>query len=149
MHIIVFSGVSRTGKSTAITTLAEKFQQQGKTVKIYHETAQIFIDAHPGPIVDRYAFQRFIIDEEKRRIKELQKLKENNSYDIVLIDRTFVDAFVYIYRAIIHGHINNPDLFEYPTEIAVSKKLYDTVIFFDTMIIQDKNFADYNDENLD
>ena len=148
MQIIVFSWVSRTGKSTAITTLSEKFQQQGKTVKIYPETAQIYIDNNPGPITDRYSFQRHIVDEEIKRLQEIQTLKSSNTYDIVLIDRTFADMFVYIYRGIIHDYIQNPDLLSCTQELSKSKELYDEIIFFDTMIIEDKNFADYNNDDI-
>jgi len=141
MHIIAFSGSSRTGKSTAIQTMKELFEKQGKRVKIFGETAQIYIDNHPGPIEDRYAFEHFIMDEEIKRLYEMQEIKTTQQYDIALADRTFLDAFVYIYRAIIHGHIKNPDLLAHAKELAFSKELYDVVVFFDTMIRPDENFA--------
>lgn len=59
-----------------------------------------------------------------------------------------MDACVYIYRDILHGTIKNPDILAYTEEIALSKELYDRVIFFDTMITQDQNFADYNEEHI-
>lgn len=149
MYVIAFSWSSRTGKSTAIQTLNKIFQQQKKTVKIFPETAQIYIDANPGPITNRYAFEQFIVEEEIKRIAEIQEIKEKNTYDIVLIDRTFLDMFVYIYRCIIHGSITNADLLSHTPEIEVSKTLYDIVVFFDTMIIPDENFSDYNNVDID
>lgn len=148
MHIIAFSWSSRTGKTTAIATMKELFEQQGKTVKVFGETAQIYIDNHPGPIEDRYAFEHFIMDEEMKRLYEMQEIKTTQQYDIILADRTFLDAFVYIYRAIVHGHITNPDILWHTKELELSKELYDIVVFFDTMITPDKNFADYNETDI-
>ena len=149
MHVIAFSWASRTGKSTAMNDLAQRFENEGKRVKVYPETGQIYIDEHPGPITDRYAFQDFIMKEEIKRIHEIKKYKEENAFDIILADRTFLDAFVYIYWAVIHGHITNADLMSnVEKEIKLSQELYDVVVFFDTMIIEDKNFADYNTPDL-
>gem|GEM_PF-2767044 len=117
-------------------------------MKVFGETAQIYIDNHPGPIENRYAFEYFIMEEEIKRIYEMQEMKKTQQYDIMLVDRTFLDAFVYIYRAIVHGHITNPDLLSHTKEIKLSKELYDVVVFFDTMIKPDKNFADYNEEDI-
>jgi hypothetical protein len=148
MHIIAFSWSSRTGKSTAIATMKALFEQQGKKVKVFGETAQIYIDRHPGPIEDRYAFEHFIMEEEIKRLYEMKEIKATQEYDIALADRTFLDAFVYIYRAIIHGHITNPDLLSHTKEIELSKDIYDVIVFFDTMIKPDKNFVDYNEMNI-
>ncbi len=128
--------------------MKEIFEQQGKRVKVLWETAQIYIDTHNGKIEDRYDFEKFIMQEESKRLQEIQEIKINNQYDIVLTDRTFLDAFIYTYRAIIHGTITNPDILAHTEEIALSKELYDNVIFFDTMITPDKNFADYNEEHI-
>jgi hypothetical protein len=128
--------------------MKELFEQQGKKVKVFGETAQIYIDNHPGPIEDRYAFEHFIMEEEIKRLYEMQEIKATQQYDIALADRTFLDAFIYIYRAIIHGYITNPDLLAHTKEIELSKELYDVVIFFDTMIKPDNNFADYNEMDI-
>ena len=128
--------------------MKELFEQQEKTVKVFNETAQMYIDNHPGPIEDRYAFEYFIMEEEIKRIYEIQEIKKTQQYDIVLVDRTFLDAFVYIYRAIIHGHITNSDLLTHIKEIELSKELYDEIVFFDTMIKPDQNFADYNEIDI-
>lgn len=148
MKIIAISWSSRTGKTTAIAMLKEIFEQQGKNVKVFWETAQPYIDNNSWPITDRYAFERFIMEEEIKRLSEIQTIKEKNEYDILLTDRTFLDAFIYIYRAILHGTIKNPDILGHTEEIALSKELYDVVIFFDTMITPDKNFSDYNKEDI-
>ena len=124
------------------------FEQQGKKVKVFDETAQIYINNHPGPIEDRYIFEKFIMEEETKRLYEMQEIKKTQQYDIVLADRTFMDAFVYIYRAIIHGHITNPDILAHTKEIELSKEVYDVVVCFDTMIHLDKNFADYNETDI-
>jgi len=65
-----------------------------------------------------------------------------------LIDRAFLDVLVYIYRSIINRYINNADILSHTTEIEISKELYDIVVFFDTMLIPDKNFADYNNKDI-
>ena len=128
--------------------MKELFEKQGKRVKIFGETAQLYIDKHPGPIEDRYDFEHFIMEEEIKRLHKMQEMKKIQQYDIGLADRTFLDAFVYIYRAIIHGHIKNPDILAHAEELALSKDLYDVVVFFDTMIKPDKNFADYNEADI-
>lgn len=128
--------------------MKQLFENQGKTVKVFGETAQIYIDKHPGPIDDRYAFEKFIMEEEIKRLQEMQEINKTKQYDIVLTDRTFLDAFVYIYRAIIHGHITNPDLLTHTKELALSKDMYDVVVFFDTMITPDENFTDYNETDI-
>jgi len=148
MKIIAFSWSSRTGKSTAITTMKELFEKQGKKVKVFWETAQMYIDAHDWKIEDRYDFERFIVEKEIERIYEIKNIKEKQQYDIVLIDRAFLDVLVYIYRSIINRYINNADILSHTTEIEISKELYDIVVFFDTMLIPDKNFADYNNKDI-
>ena len=151
MKIIAFSWSSRTGKSTAIATMKEIFEKQGKKVKVFGETAQIYIDAHDWKIEDRYDFERFIVEKEIKRIyeiKEIKDIKTNQQYEIVLVDRAFLDVLVYIYRSIIHGYITNTDILFHTPEIALSKELYDVVVFFDTMLIPDENFADYNNTDI-
>lgn len=148
MHIIAVSWSSRTGKTTAIGMMKAFFEQQGKRVLALGETAQIYIDTHQWKIEDRYDFEKYIMQEEKKRLYEIQKMQSEGQYDIVLTDRTFLDAFIYIYRAILHGYIKKPDILEHTDEIALSKELYDSVIFFDTMITPDQNFADYNETDI-
>lgn len=128
--------------------MKQLFENQGKTVKVFGETAQIYIDKHEGKIEDRYDFEKYIMQEEKKRLAEIQEIKTNKTYDIVLTDRTFLDAFVYTYRGILHGTIKNPDILAHTEEIESSKHLYDVVVFFDTMITPDKNFADYNEQHI-
>jgi hypothetical protein len=129
--------------------LAQRFEKEGKRVKVCPETAQIYIDEHQGVIADRYDFQNFIMKEEIKRIHEIQRLKQENDFDIILTDRTFLDNFVYIYWSITNCHTTKADLISnVEKEIKLSQELYDVVVFFDTMIIEDKNFADYNTPDL-
>lgn len=149
MHIIVFSWLSRTGKTRALTVLETYFKEKGKKVLLYKETANIYLEAHAWEEINRYDFQKEIVDNELVRLKELKYKKENNEADIVLVDRTFLDMFVYIYRGILHGHITNSDLLSDLHEwIELSKELYDEIFFFDTMLKEDLNFADYNCDEI-
>jgi hypothetical protein len=75
--------------------MKQLFENQGKIVKVFGETAQIYIDKHERKIEDRYDFEKYIMQEEKKRLAEIQEIKTNKTYDIVLTDRTFLDAFVY------------------------------------------------------
>lgn len=149
MHIIVFAWPSRTGKTTTIQTLAQRFSEEGMRVCVFEETAQKYLDQYKGEQIDRYAMQRYIADQEMARINDLQSIKNAGQYDIVLVDRTIADMFVYIYWAIIHGWITNGDvLSNVDKELEISKNIYDTIIYFDKMLIEDKAFADYNNPKL-
>jgi len=89
--IIVFSGNSNTGKTTAINFLYDTFTQRypEKKVKKIHESARIYIDQHGGGnIEDVHEFERFIINEETKRLKDLAKIKQQHEYDLIFIDRT-------------------------------------------------------------
>jgi len=147
MKIIAFSGLSRTGKTTAVNELAIKYKSEWNSVLIYPEVAQIYLDKHDT--VDKYEFQKFIVEEEKKRLIELKRRKKLNDVDVILIDRTILDLFVYSYWRTIKGYINdwsflsNMDWF-----INNSKELYDEIYFFDTMLIRDENFDDYNCEEI-
>jgi len=150
--IIVFSGNSNTGKTTAINFLYDTFTQRypEKKVKKIHESARIYIDQHGGGnIEDVHEFERFIINEETKRLKDLAKIKQQHEYDLIFIDRTWLDAVIYSYRNLINGNITWIDYVSNYHEILVQgRELYDHVIFFTTPIKQDNRFPIYNNEHI-
>ncbi|HCB51626.1 TPA: hypothetical protein DEP21_03560 [Patescibacteria group bacterium] len=140
--------MSRTGKTTAINEVGEYFVQKGNRVKIYEETARIYLNNHQDPI-DRQDMHKWIIQNEKERLNEISQLKEKNEFDIILIDRTFVDTIVYIYRNYLLGYLSDISIInELNTSVSLSNELYDDIVFFDEMIIQDDLFDDYNNPEM-
>lgn len=150
--IIVFSGNSNTGKTTAINFLYEKFvtEYPNKKVVKMHESAREFINQQEGGIIkDVHEFETFIIQEESKRLQDLKDIKEHNTYDFVFIDRTWLDAIIYSYWNLINGNINRIDyVHDYHQILTTGRDLYDRVIFFTTPIKIDKRFPIYNNEHI-
>lgn len=150
--IIAFSGNSNTGKSTAIHMLYEQFSARypHKKIKIFDETARKYIDAHGWwAIADVHDFETFIINEETKRLQELQEIRLHKSYDMVFIDRTGLDAIIYSYWNLINGNISRIDYVpDYHTVLAQGRELYDHVVFFTTPIKVDNRFPIYNNEHI-
>ena len=120
-----------------------------KKIKIFDETARQYIDAHGWVIEDVHDFETFIIKQETERLQELTHIKETQSYDLVFIDRTWLDAIIYSYRNLINGNISRIDYVEnYHEILAQGKALYDNVVFFTTPIKIDSRFAIYNNEHI-
>lgn len=120
-----------------------------KKIKIFEETARVYIDAHGWVIDDVHDFETFIIKQESGRVEELMHIKESKSYDLVFIDRTGLDAVIYSYRNLINGNIDRIDYVKnYSTILTTGKQLYDHVVFFTTPIKIDRRFPIYNNDHI-
>lgn len=149
MKIIVFSGVTNTGKSTAIRDLEIQILKLGKTVKIYDERARIYLDSHSRKNIDIYKFQKFILEWEKERLLELENYKKEEKFDYVLIDRTVVDSMVFIYWALINWTLENGELLDDSyTIIEKSRGIYDKIIYFKEMIKSDSRSEGFNSKEF-
>lgn len=150
--VIAFSGNSNTGKTSAIHFLHDSFikKDPSKKIKIFHETAREYIDTHGGgEIKDVHAFECFIIEQEIHRLREIQQIKKNNTYDLVFIDRTSLDPIIYSYRNLINGNINRIDYVDnYQEVLTLSQSIYDHVVFFTTPIKIDNRFPIYNNDHI-
>gem|GEM_PF-3506853 len=149
MKIIVFSGITNTGKSTAIHNLETQILKAGKTVKIYGEHARIYLDIHGRETIDIYKLQEFISNGEKERLLELESYKKEDKYDYVLVDRTVVDSMVFVYRALINGTMNNADILnDIHSVIEKSRGIYDKIIYFYEMIKSDSRAEGFNSKEF-
>lgn len=119
-------------------------------MKKIEESARVYINQHGGgPIDDVHAFETFIIQEEIKRLQELATIKEQQTYDLIFIDRTGLDAVIYSYRNLINGNISRIDyVANYHNILLQGRELYDRVIFFTTPIKEDSRFPIYNNEHI-
>ncbi len=149
MKIIVFSGITNTGKSTAIRDLEIKFLKKGKTVKIYGERSRTYLDTHNRETIDIYKLQKFISNGEKERLLELESYKRENKYDYILVDRTIVDSMVFVYRALINGTMVKADILDdVHSLIKRSREVYDNIIYFHEMIKPDTRSEGFNSKEF-
>ncbi len=149
--IIAFSGNSNTGKTSAINYLKDHYGTLHPELKIHllGETAREYIELHNWVVDDVHAFEEYIIAREQERLAELKSIKENNTYDLVFIDRTSLDAIIYSYRNLINGDLHRIDYVQdYDPILKLSKSLYDNVVFFTTPIKVDSRFPIYNNEHI-
>lgn len=137
-----FTGPWNTGKSTIIKKLSEELSYSiwdnqwcdPKTVSVYPETARKVLDEKGFGSMSQ--FQQTISALEDERLKEL----ENDTADVLLIDRTCMDGLVY--------SIFNLDN-EFPITFNQSSKGdYDLVVLFTEAFkeTQTEEFAHYNDD---
>lgn len=151
MKVIAFSGNSNTGKSTAIQFLYDYMQKHSpdKKVLLMNESARTYIDQQGGVVDDVDAFQLYVYQQETKRLKRLQELRKSGEYDLVLIDRTAWDGMIYSYWNMMNGTMGAIRFSDHPYNgLAISKKLYDHVVFFTTPIKKDSRFDHYNNEYI-
>ncbi len=150
--IIAFSGNSNTWKTSAIHYLKDHYGAKHPDLKIHllHETAREFINENGGWIVeDVHAFEKYIIDQEIKRMETLEKIKKDQLYDLVFIDRTAMDPIIYSYWNMVNGSLDRIDFVDNFQDILQrSKIVYDHVVFFTTPIKIDNRFPIYNNEHI-
>lgn len=132
---IVFAGPGNTGKSTIIKELQERFEKDGRIVKVYNETAREVLKLW---FKDMALFQWAISKLEDERLVELKE----DIADVILIDRTAMDWLIY--------SIFNMDSGCPITMNQTGRGEYDVVILFTEVFkeTQTKQFAHYNDGRL-
>jgi len=149
MEIIVFSGITNTGKSTAIRDLETQILKAGKTVKIYDERSRIYLDSHSRKNIDIYKLQKFILEWEKERLQELEFYKKEKKFDYILVDRTATDGMVFIYWALINWTLKNAELLDDSHSIIEkSREIYDKIIYFYEMIKTDSRAEGFNSKEF-
>jgi len=95
----------------------------GYKVKVYKETARILFDLLEEEGV--YEYQRRMHEMERTRYFEIEKLKEEWNFDIILTDRTYYDTELYAAQNYKHKRLESLDFIK---KDPWSKKLYDKVI---------------------
>lgn len=151
MRVIAFSWVWNTGKTSAMSTIQEaiRFKNTNARVMILPETAMEYIMKVGLQNVDRDAMQAYISEKEKNRLLDLKKWKDEDAYDYVIVDRTYMDGIVYTYWNILLWYPVNMNVYINDNEYrALSKEVYDHIVFFSQPIIPDLLFQDYNSEHF-
>lgn len=113
--------------------------------KILWENAMKYISQHGWHTVDRNELQQWNGKQEQLRLEQLSIRKQNNTYDVVIVDRTYVDGLIYTMRnMLIELNVSNDIYMTDRKYIQMSKELYDTVIYFHTPILQDMIMQETN-----
>jgi len=94
-EIYSFSGPSSSGKSAVIQMLREHFEKLGKSVETRPSLSRVHVPKEMS-LEERSSaqFQLFLLDE---ALKLESSVLEKKS-DIVLLDRTILDGYVYLYE---------------------------------------------------
>lgn len=147
MKIIAFTGVANTGKTTALEVMEKILKKDHPELryKILGENAMKYISQHGWHTVDRNALQNRNGREEQKRLDTLLARRQQKKYDVVIVDRTYVDGVIYTMRnTLLELNVSNEVYITDRKYIQLSKKLYDTVIYFHTPILQDMIMQETN-----
>lgn len=144
------SGPWNTAKSSLINWhpqapwIRELLENEWKKVLVLGEVAREVAETI-NPSDDMSRFQEAISKKEEVRLAHLEKHIASWLYDVILVDRTFIDNFAYFVKNVLDKRITSQTSVVYP-----DIDLYDSVIYFDTPIKETSTeaFSHYNDDEI-
>lgn len=133
---IAVIGAHFVGKSTLCKNLLAYLNHEGFNVGLIDEVVRNC----PYPINEMTTLeaQNWILDEQKRREKELEK-----KHDIILMDRCVIDNFAYWRRVAEITNLDKEKIIEKEKEVFKHSKNYDILLFlqpFETTKIKNDGF---------
>jgi len=149
-RVIAFSWPGNTQKSSLINGhyeweklispgIGKVLLDQGKSVKIYNETARGAFDVLKEQWLQKFQEQIFI--DECVRVGYILKDIREETFDVILIDRTFHDNFVYTLHNYLHNKIDSISHLK-----DIDEQIYDDVILLNKPTKSDskEEFDTYN-----
>lgn len=133
MHVIAFTWVPNTWKTTIITELEKIFSNNWYKVKVYEELSSRIYWLMPNAynqFKDYTYYQETLYHLESSRLLELSKIIQEQSYDYIFIDRTRYDQYIF-YEWLLG---NNKCAYIYMKDMNMDIDFYNYVILFNNPI---------------